>query len=248
MKVIRYAGQTDTGRVRTENEDRWFADPERGLFLVSDGIGGAFAGGLASRIVVETLPPLLHEGMARIKAIGSSKAKECVKAALCELSNRLFQQARNQAGLAGMGATVAMALMRGSQALIAHMGDSRAYLYRNALFLQLTRDHSLVQLLVDNDEIRPEDAATHPAHGQITRYVGMEGDPLPDVRLVKLRSGDRLLLCTDGLTAMLSDHQILSILANNREADAACHQLVDAANEAGGKDNITVVLIAVGAS
>lgn len=197
---------------------------------------------------VETLPRLLRDRLARIKALGGSKAKACVKAALCQLSNRLYQQAHDEPGLDGMGATVVLALVRGAKALIAHMGDSRAYLYRDGLFEQLTRDHSIVQLLVDNDEIGPEDAATHPAQGQITRYVGMEGEPLPDVRLVQLRSGDRLLLCSDGLTGMLSDEQILSILAKNCEPDAACRRLIDAANDAAGTDNITVVLVSVGAS
>ena len=243
MSPVTFAGLTDVGRVREQNEDNWTADADQGLFIVSDGIGGHFAGALASRVVVETLPGLLRDRLARIKTLGGSKAKACVKAALCELSNRLYQQAHDEPGLDGMGATVVLALVRGSQALIAHMGDSRAYLYRDDLFEQLTRDHSIVQLLVDNDEICPEDAATHPAHGQITRYVGMEGESLPDVRLVKLRSGDRLLLCTDGLTGMLSDERILKLLIENAEPGSACRQLIDAGNEAGGRDNISVIVI-----
>ena len=125
------------------------------------------------------------------------------------------------------------------------MGDSRAYRLRAGRFKQLTKDHSLTELLLSSGDITPEEAATHPARGRLTRNVGMEGEPLPQTRLLKFSAGDQLLLCSDGLTGMLSDNQILSILLKATPLEMQCRRLVDAANEAGGKDNITVVLLHV---
>jgi protein phosphatase len=171
------------------------------------------------------------------------RAADAVSGALCVLSNDLVMQTRGVPGLEGMGATVVMALVRGERAVVAHMGDSRAYLLRGKELLRLTTDHSIVQILLESGEITPEEAREHPAHGQITRHVGMPGDPLPEVRLVDLESGDRLLLCTDGLCGMVSDDHILEVLRDVTNDDEACARLVAAANEAGGNDNVTAVVV-----
>ncbi len=243
MRALGHAGLSDRGRVRARNEDRWTADVERGLFVVSDGIGGATAGELASEIVIEALPALIFERLSGLENPEGPETVERVRAALAELSDKLRKESAGRLGLEGMGATVVVALVEDRAALVAHMGDSRAYLWREHTLKLLTHDHSLVQALIDAGEITVEQAADHPARGRLTRHIGMEGDPLPEARRLELRAGDRLLLCTDGLTGMLDDPLLLLILNEQPDPEAACRALVDAANEAGGTDNITALVV-----
>ena len=193
MGTIISAGLTDRGRVRSQNQDRWFADARRGLFIVADGMGGGPAGSVAAQVVVDALPPLLEQRLPDVSSLKEPEAIPSLLAVLEHLSNRIRAESRGQPGLDGMGATVVLALVRGGQALIAHMGDSRAYLWRDSRLARLTRDHSLIQLLLDCGEITPEQAAEHPSRGQVTRFVGMPEASLPEARLVRLKPGDRLL-------------------------------------------------------
>ncbi len=243
MKVaIDCAGLSDRGRVRDENDDSWCIAPEDGLLLVSDGMGGRAGGRVASKIVVEALPELLRERPGEVKDLMTREAREGIEAAVADLSRQLRQQTRDAPGLEGMGATVVLALVRGSHALIAHLGDSRAFLLREERLRQLTRDHGVVQLLLDAGEIESAEAVEHPARGQLTRYVGMDGEALPDFRLLDLEPEDRLLLCTDGLTGMLGDEEIAGLLERAGKPDEACWNLVDAANRSGGADNVTALV------
>jgi serine/threonine protein phosphatase PrpC len=173
-------------------------------------------------------------------------ATEKLKAAISELSMEVRDQAKEEPALKGMGATIVTALIKDSRGLVAHIGDSRAYLLRCNRLRRITKDHSVVQLLIDAGEIDADEAATHPARYQVTGCVGMEGDPLPEVTLLDLARGDRLLLCTDGLTGMLSDEEIQGYLQSNPNLNQVCRKLVDAANGAGGKDNITALVVTVG--
>lgn len=244
MKVtVRYAGLTDVGRVRQTNEDNWFADPEQGLFIVADGMGGEFAGALASKAVVATLPELVRKYFGTLEGLPDGGARRRMTNAIATLSTQLRQQTQNEPGLDGMGSTVVCVLVRGSKALVAHLGDSRAYRLRAGRLRQLTEDHSLIQVLLRSGEITPKDAASHLARGHLTRNVGMEGEPLPQTRLLELSPGDLLMLCTDGLTGMLSDAKIFAILNEPATLETQCRRLVDAANAAGGKDNVTVLLV-----
>lgn len=245
MARITYAGATDRGLARAENEDNWCAVPDQGLFIVSDGMGGHQAGALASKIVVETLPVLLQRSMSDIEDLTDPTAATQVAKTLVELSQQLRVASQRQIGLSGMGATVVLAMVRGASALIAHLGDSRAYLLRDQNLIQLTNDHSLVQLLLDSREIAPEDATNHPARGQVTQYVGMNGEALPQVQRIALCSGDRFLLCSDGLTGMIDEVKVLSTLVNRRTPREMCKQLISLANAAGGKDNITALIVSV---
>jgi protein phosphatase len=145
--------------------------------------------------------------------------------------------------LRGMGATVVVALLGRRSVHLAHLGDSRAYVLRQGRLVQLTDDRSVVGLLLRQGEITPEEACFHPAQGRLSRFVGMEGEVLPDVRTVGLRKGYQLLLCSDGLTGMLSDNEIASVVCRNLECQETCQQLTDAANVKGGRDNITAVLL-----
>ena len=245
MATISYAGLSDLGRVRTENEDHWFADPGQGLYLVADGIGGSAAGGLASQIVAEVLPRLFQNRFHKANDLAGPEIAKQASAALVELSERLRQESRNAVGLNGMGSTVVLALVRDRHAVVAHMGDSRAYRLRAGGMEQLTKDHTIAQLLVDRGELAPEEAASHPAHSQLTRFVGMSTGAIPETKCIELTPGDRLLLCSDGLTGMLGDQQILEILCRQAVPEEACRELIDAANRAGGKDNVTAVVVAI---
>ncbi len=244
-RLYRHAGLSDIGKVRTKNEDRWRCDASIGLYIVSDGVGGHFAGDIASQAVVETLPLLIRNRWSEINSASDSVAAEMICQVIAQLSNMLYRRARGKPGLDSMGATVVLAIMRNHGAIIAHLGDSRAYVASHDGLEQLTSDHSMVQLLVDQQEIRPEESVGHPSRHQITRYVGMASEPLPEARVVMLRPGDQLLLCSDGLTNMLGDNQILALLQSAASPETACRGLIDAANDAGGKDNVTVVVVDV---
>jgi serine/threonine protein phosphatase PrpC len=234
---------SDIGRIREQNEDAFLADPERGLFIVSDGLGGHQAGDVASKAVVQVLPMMLMQRLTSLGKLDARKIRRSLSCAVNELSHGLRRESAGQLGLSGMGATVVAALIRKRWAYIVHMGDSRAYRLRAGQLERLTEDHTVVGLLLRSGEITPEEAETHPARGQLTRFVGMDDDVPPDTRTVHLKKGDRLLLCTDGLTDMLNDGEIAELLMTHQDPNAACHALIDTANNAGGRDNITVIVI-----
>lgn len=243
MLTITAAGCSDVGRVRKDNQDRWCIEPTQGLFIVADGMGGRMAGGRAAQQVVDRLPLLLAHYLERQADLATPAATEQVRAALRGLSAQLWQESAGQPGLEGMGATVVLAIIRHTHALIAWLGDSRAYLVRAGHLEQVTHDHTIVQLLLETGELRPEEAATHPARGQVTRFVGMPGEALPEARVVPFFAGDRLLLCTDGVTRMVSDLELLAFLQRPLEPGVVCQQVIAAANAAGGTDNSTALLI-----
>jgi serine/threonine protein phosphatase PrpC len=244
MTAPRWAGLSDRGRVRERNEDRWSADTDLGLFIVSDGMGGRPAGEVASEVVVAALPTLVAHHFGAEPDLAAPDAPQRLRTVLTELSADLREGSQDTPRLAGMGATAVVALVSQATALIAHVGDSRAYLLRARGLHRLTRDHSLAQALIDAGAITDQQATGHPARGQLTRHMGMVGEALPDACRVALQPDDRLLLCSDGLTGMLDDAWIQAILNRSPDPQHACHVLVEAANDAGGTDNITVLVIA----
>ncbi|MGH3937851.1 MAG: PP2C family protein-serine/threonine phosphatase [Pseudonocardiaceae bacterium] len=237
------AGLSDRGRVRESNEDRWSADTELGLFAVSDGMGGLPAGEMAAEIAIATLPTLITTHFGAAPDLTAPEAAQRLSTVLAELSADVRAGSQDDSRRTGMGATVVVALMDQGTALIAHLGDSRAYLWRENSLQRLTRDHSLAQGLLDSGVISEQEAAEHPARHQLAYYLGMEGEAISDVRHVTLHPADRLLLCSDGLTNMLDDARILQILNDHSDPDAACRALVGAANDAGGTDNITALVV-----
>lgn len=241
------AGLSDRGRVRAANEDALAVSPEERLLIVADGMGGHKGGATAARIVVTALPQLLQQRLASPRL---TRAALCsgLQDAMLELSASMRDYAADDPALHGMGATVVLALMRGASAVVAHMGDSRAYLFRAGKLRQITADHSIVNILLRSGEITPEQAKKHPARHQISRYMGMASDVYPDVATLGVKVGDRLLLCSDGLTNMVDDIAIASSLARNVPAEDICRSLVDAANAAGGVDNVTVVVADIAAA
>jgi PPM family protein phosphatase len=226
-----YAG-SDTGRQRRANEDSLLARAP--LFVVADGMGGAQAGEVASQIAVEVFEPGLPE----------TAHPELELAELARAANaRIHELSHANAEQAGMGTTLTAVYVGEQEVAIAHVGDSRAYCLRDGQLLRLTDDHSLVDELMRQGRLTPEEAVEHPQRSVITRALGPEGIVDVDTRSFRARAGDVYLLCSDGLTTMLSEQQIAAaLLAHPRLRDAG-EALIAAANQAGGRDNITVVLI-----
>ncbi|MGH4013562.1 MAG: PP2C family protein-serine/threonine phosphatase [Pseudonocardiaceae bacterium] len=241
--TLRCAGLSDRGRVRERNEDRWSADVELGLFVVSDGMGGLPAGDVAAEIVVTTLPTLLATHFGAAPDLSTSDAPQRLCRVLTELSADLRDAGLNMPRLGGMGATAVVALVRQATALIAHLGDSRAYLWREHSLRRLTRDHSLAQALVDTEMITEREATEHPARHQLTHHMGMASEVQPDACRITLHPADRLVLCSDGVTSMLDDARIQVILDEQADPEHACRALIEAANEAGGTDNSTALVV-----
>ena len=242
MPKLTCAGLTDRGRLRKRNEDNLYTNPDQGMFIVSDGMGGHAAGDVASGIVVKRLPELLLLKPKDLEDLSASKAVKHILTALNLLNHYVLEEGRKEASRTGMGATVVLLLIRRTKALVVHMGDSRAYLLRQKHLIQLTKDHSIIQEMIDAGKLTREEAAFHPARSQITNCIGMPHFSRPGTQLLSLAPGDRFLLCSDGLTGMVPDQNIASLLLEHSDPKAACGALVHAANTAGGVDNIAVVV------
>jgi protein phosphatase len=240
---FRCAGLSHIGKVRQENEDTFIMDSELGLFLVSDGMGGHRGGEIASKIVIEDLPVMIEVRLDKLKVGSPVTIRSLFRKAIVEQSRQLHLEGTSETGYKDMGATLVAALLRNNRAYIANLGDSRIYRFRNRRLLQLTKDHSVVSELLDRGKIKPEEAENHESQGEITHYIGMEDKAGPHIRSFQLKKGDRLLLCTDGLTDEIDDNAIADILAGKQDCTKACQALVDAANAAGGQDNITVIIV-----
>lgn len=233
--TITAAGATDRGRVRPTNEDAFAVAPP--LYVVADGMGGHRGGEVAARLAVTTIALRAPELAA---ADGDALA-----ASLREANRIILDAAGEDDALRGMATTCTAALVRGRVARIAHVGDSRAYLCRAGTLTQLTADHSVVAQLVREGYLSPEEAAHHPRRNVILRALGHVPDLDVDTVEVVLDAGDRLLLCSDGLTNELDDGEIADVLGADADAQAAADRLVGLANSAGGADNVTVVVIDV---
>lgn len=241
--ALRFHGASDVGRVRGENQDAWRADPEAGLFLVADGMGGTNAGAIAARAVAELLPARVAATLARCQKRKAKELPGALPSLIAEFSAELRDRAMADGRLKGMGSTLVLALSRGRSLHVAHLGDSRAYLLESGRLRRLTRDHSIVAVLLELGKITPEQAAAHPARHQLSRFVGMEGRAVAEVSTLKPKRGARLLLCSDGLTNMLADEAIRRSLVAEPEPEAATVRLIKEANEAGGLDNVTALVL-----
>jgi serine/threonine protein phosphatase PrpC len=221
--------RTDVGRVREGNEDSYMVHEP--LFAVADGMGGHQGGEVASKLALDTLLEAT-DGVALAQAVQDA-------------NRAVFERAGSDPALAGMGTTLTAFLADGDTLRLAHVGDSRAYLLRGGELRRITTDHTVVEGLVEKGELTPQEASIHPQRSILTRAVGVEGDVQVDQASLDLRPGDRLLLCSDGLTGMIEDDHINRILEERPDPQAAADALVEAANEAGGQDNVTAVVIDV---
>jgi PPM family protein phosphatase len=225
MRVGRVAGASDPGRKRRRNEDSYVIDPP--LFAVADGMGGAQAGEIASKLAASAL-----------RGGDPGQLEELIQ----EANRRVHQRSVEDAAASGMGTTLTVAEIVGERVTIGHVGDSRAYLVRDGSLEQLTQDHSLVAELVRSGKLTPEEAEQHPQRSVITRALGTDPDVDVDTFAVEPRAGDLFLLCSDGLTSMVDDRMIERLVEEKRgDLEGLVKALIRAANKGGGEDNITVV-------
>ncbi len=239
---MRIFSKTDKGRVRSDNQDAYFAGriSDNAVFaVVCDGMGGANAGNVASENAVRHISEYIIRSYR--DSMDITELEKTVRNAVTSANIELFDMSASEQSLSGMGTTAVIALIRDGEAVIANVGDSRIYLV-NENIKQLTRDHSVVQSLIESGKIAPEDAKYHPRKNVITRAIGAEGSVTADSSVIRLNRGDSLLLCTDGLSNYLDDNEILGVFKNT-DISAVPEALVEKANLNGGGDNITVVTL-----
>jgi len=250
--VSRYASaaRSSVGMKRTNNEDAFAQFAEMGLYVVADGMGGHSCGEIASQLAVsqvvhffenakldeESTWPYAYDDSLSFQA---NKLRTAISVANEKIQDYTAQHAESR----GMGTTVVIGLVHDDRLVLAHVGDSRAYLFRGGTLQALTSDHSWVNEQVRMGFLSLSEAQKHPFRNVITKALGTKGDALADVVEVPMMAGDVVLLCTDGLNTMVSDEEIASVLGSQRELEPACEALVDVANKAGGEDNITVLLL-----
>jgi len=229
---------TNIGLVRKANEDSFLTDKNRGLFVVADGMGGHEAGELASSIAIKTLEDLLTK-----EVIFNQKGRSLCQA-IQKANEIINQESKVNTNCTGMGTTLTAALFIDNMLYIAHIGDSRAYLIRDKTIRLLTKDHSLVGELLRQGELTESEAYRHPHRNILTRALGTEREVEIDQTEIKVKSGDLLLLCTDGLYNLVHDKEILrEVIHNGSDMEKTVNRLVQIALDRGGVDNITVVLV-----
>lgn len=243
MKVDAF-GLSDVGRCRVTNEDNFFYDTGIGLFAVADGMGGHAAGEVASQLAVDALVETIRDSDDDLADQGHVVAR--LKEAVREANRRIWASIETNEERRGMGTTLVALVTLNEHAIIGHVGDSRAYRLRDGRLEQLTADHSWVFEQVKAGLLSRDDAKNHPMRNIVTRALGSQTDVTVDLSEQEAVPGDLFLLCSDGLNAMLSDEEIQSMLQEHRDdPEAACHALVEAANERGGEDNTTVIVLRV---
>jgi PPM family protein phosphatase len=236
---IRYGSQSNQGRVRTSNEDSFFANARSKLFLVADGMGGHAAGEVASHIASTTFQELLTT-----PAGSQGDPGEALRFAAQAANARVYEAQRETPEYLGMGSTLTALLFRSPKYYIAHVGDSRAYLLRDGTIDQLTRDHSVVWHLYESGVLRKQDLSRHPQKNLIIRSIGPHPQVEIDIESGEARERDLYLLCSDGLTDVLPDEAIQRIVSDPlKTPQELADTLVDAANDGGGPDNVTVVVV-----
>ena len=259
------AGASDQGRNRPNNEDDFLLSPERCLFIVCDGMGGHAAGEVASGEAIEALDELLPaESLARALAAGDESVESLLREALQQANERMVALGQKNSSWAGMASTAVIGVLHGTRLHVSNLGDSRAYRVRGFDFAQpgptpssvegrgdqitlLTRDHSVAAALVDQGQLTPEQARMHPLRNHLTASLGIPQPVTPAYTCVAVQPGDRIVLCSDGLWDMLSDAEIAHLSIGHPDPHEAVKALISAANAAGGLDNITVIVVAVGA-
>jgi serine/threonine protein phosphatase PrpC len=231
------------GIIRSGNEDNYLMLPEKGMFIVADGMGGHAAGEVASEMAVQ----MIARGLQGVVGKSESEATQMMRRAIHESNTAIFQRTVDEPEKRGMGTTATAMVINGPRYVVGQVGDSRAYLLRGGQLSQLTKDHSYVQEQVDAGYLTPEQARTHPYSNVITRCVGANSEVVPDIYVGTLKTSDLFLLASDGLTGMLEDHELHSILTTDSQPAVLVDSLVSEANRRGGLDNITVIIVRVDA-
>jgi protein phosphatase len=245
-----FFSQTDTGRIRTNNEDSVAMDPAAGVAVLADGMGGYNAGEVASQMACDfILGEMVRWLFEASKSATDADVKRAMDICVDNANRAIFTAANSNPTFAGMGTTLVVSVVRPGRVLVGHIGDSRAYRFREGHLQQVTKDHSLLQEQVDAGILTPEQAAVSANKNLVTRAVGVEDFVLLETRVHDLQDGDTLLMCSDGLSDMLNDREIAEVMGSTSVLSDMAARLISAANAAGGRDNIAVMLIrAQGAS
>ena len=238
---ITCAGRTDVGVIRSGNEDNYLMVPDRGIFIVADGMGGHAAGEVASEMAVK----FIAREIGSLKGLGDEQVAERMRQAIRAANAAIFQRTLTEHDKRGMGTTTTALGLYDARFLIGQVGDSRAYLLRDGKLSQVTKDHSYVQEQVDAGYLTPDQARAHPYSNVITRCVGANSDVLPDVYVGTVKPKDLFLLASDGLTGMLEDQQLFEILRQGGEPQQHVDALIAEANRLGGLDNITAIIVRI---
>jgi protein phosphatase len=238
---ITAAGRTDVGVIRSGNEDSYLMVPDRGIFVVADGMGGHAAGEVASEMAVRYVARELDS----LKGLSDEQVTERMRTAIRTANGAIFQRTLTEHDKRGMGTTVTALTLYETRFLLGQVGDSRAYLLRDNRLSQLTKDHSYVQEQVDAGYLTPEQARSHPYSNVITRCVGANSDVLPDIYAGTVKPRDVFLLASDGLTGMLEDYQLAELLSPDRMPQDEVDTLIAEANRHGGLDNITAIIVRI---
>lgn len=246
--MLQVAMRSDPGMVRAHNEDAVFADAELGIAILADGMGGYKAGevasGMATTLLANSFARLLIGPTADPEAL--RHPEQLIHDEICGTNAAIFNASQSEAQYSGMGTTLVFAWLLGQRLYVAHVGDSRAYLWRNDDLLRLTRDHSLLQEQIDSGQISLDEARYSANRNLVTRALGIEPEVEVDIAAHDIVEGDLLLLCSDGLNDMLSDDEIADVLSMHAGHPArAAERLVERANDAGGRDNVSVILLAI---
>ena len=238
---MRFSGLSDKGMVRPNNEDSFYigesATNQRMLFVIADGMGGHNAGEVASSIAVEIMKKTAEEARPDMCAC------DILRKGAADANNVIYSTAATEKRFSNMGTTITAAMFENNELYIVNVGDSRAYLYSGGALKQATQDHSYVQELMNEGLLTKQEADTHPQRNYITRSLGVEDEVEADIYCLPWKSGDRLLLCTDGLTQHLSDDEIRHILSSFSTPEFTADAFVKLANARGGSDNITVIAV-----
>ncbi len=245
MNDLQMVGLTDPGRVRNQNEDSIAQIPEAGLVVVADGMGGHQAGEVASKLAVDVITRHILGTLAEAGTTGNGAFEGKMIGDAIQLANRaIYELARQQSEYAGMGSTVVVAVFHGGKLWVGHVGDSRLYRFRGGLLEQVTLDHSVVQELVSRGLVTAEEARMSVNKNLVTRALGVDASVVPDIGEQTLNDDDIYLLCSDGLNDVLADGDIeMMLIEHGRNLEAAARRMMDIANERGGPDNISVILV-----
>ena len=239
-----YAGLTDVGKKRSDNQDEAVIAPDMGFFGVSDGMGGLEMGGLASSYVKEALPTLVGNGIPVFTGLNEKQVAKTLEGYVQTMSDQLFSQG-NTYSYFRFGATFVGVLLFENKAIFVNLGDSRAYLLpkykKNPV--QITEDMNIAALLVKNGEMTKEQAAKSLASSRLTSFVGMPAPAMPDSFIVDVKPGDRIILCSDGLYGMVPEREMARLMRSSRSPKKVCEGLIASANKHGGRDNISAVYI-----
>lgn len=250
LHVLEMVSRSDAGMVRTHNEDAVLVNPARGLAVLADGMGGYNAGEVAAGMAISVLGTQIDKDLTQRAPhlpdeSGRVAARSMLESHIALANSEIYQASQGQPQYAGMGTTLVMALFYDNSVSVAHIGDSRAYRVRAGKLELLTRDHSLLQEQIDSGMITPEEARNSQNRNLVTRALGVDPVVEPEIRDFDTLAGDVYLLCSDGLNDMVDDAAIASALTEAGDIDAAAAHLVQLANDNGGRDNVSVILVKV---